>query len=60
MSDDYENVTEEMRTLARYATEAFDNTLDIVGQTGREGWQEVAGYRQKNYTWWKHVAVKET
>jgi len=51
-------VTEEMRTLARYATEAFDNTLDIVGQTGREGWQEIAGYRQKNYIPHVHSSKK--
>lgn len=51
-------VTEEMRKLAGYATKAFDDTLDIVGQTGREGWQEIAGYRQKNYIPHVHSSEK--
>ena len=51
-------ITEEMKTLATYATKAFDDTLDIVGQTGREGWQEIAGYRQKNYIPHVHSSEK--
>ena len=34
-----------MRKLSSYATKAFDDTLDIVAQTGREGWDEIAGRR---------------
>ena len=34
-------ITPEMRKLSSYATKAFDDTLDIVAQTGREGWDEI-------------------
>jgi len=46
MSDE---ITVEMRNLSKYATKAFDDTLDIVAQTGREGWDEIAGRRVPNY-----------
>jgi len=42
-------VTIEMRNLSKLATKAFDDTLDIVAQTGREGWDEIAGRRVPNY-----------
>ena len=42
-------ITPEMRKLSSYATKAFDDTLDIVAQTGREGWDEIAGRRVPNY-----------
>jgi len=42
-------ITVEMRNLSKYATQAFDDTLDIVAQTGREGWDEIAGRRVPNY-----------
>jgi len=42
-------ITVEMRNLSKYATKAFDDTLDIVAQTGREGWDEIAGRRVPNY-----------
>jgi hypothetical protein len=46
MSDE---ITVEMRNLSKYAAKAFDDTLDIVAQTGREGWDEIAGRRVPNY-----------
>ena len=42
-------ITPEMNKLSQLATKAFDNTLDIVAQTGREGWDEIAGRRVPNY-----------
>lgn len=42
-------VTIEMRNLSKLATKAFDDTLDVVAQTGREGWDEIAGRRVPNY-----------
>ena len=42
-------VTPEMRNLSKLATKAFDDTLDVVAQTGREGWDEIAGRRVPNY-----------
>lgn len=42
-------ITPEMKTLSSYAAKAFDDTLDIVAQTGREGWDEIAGRRVPNY-----------
>ena len=42
-------ITPEMKNLSTLATKAFDNTLDIVAQTGREGWDEIAGRRVPNY-----------
>jgi hypothetical protein len=42
-------ITPEMRTLSSYAAKAFDDTLDVVAQTGREGWDEIAGRRVPNY-----------
>lgn len=51
-------ITDEMRKLVTFADEAFDNTLDIVAQTGREGWQEVARFRQKNYIPHVHSQTK--
>jgi len=53
-------ITQEMRTLAQYATKAFDDTLDIVAQTGREGWENVAGYRKANYIPHVHSSTKLT
>lgn len=51
-------VTKEMKTLSQYAKEAFDNTLDIVGQTGREGWKDVALTRKSNYVPHVHSSTK--
>tara|TARA_R100000315_G_scaffold61576_1_gene40406 strand:+ start:2283 stop:5654 length:3372 start_codon:yes stop_codon:yes gene_type:complete len=42
-------ITPEMKNLSKLAAKAFDNTLDIVAQTGREGWNEIAGRRVPNY-----------
>ena len=42
-------ITPEMKNLSTLAAKAFDNTLDIVAQTGREGWNEIAGRRVPNY-----------
>jgi len=42
-------ITPEMTKLSSLATKAFDNTLDVVAQTGREGWDEIAGRRVPNY-----------
>ena len=42
-------ITQEMKNLAILAKKVFDDTLDIVGQTGREGWQDVAKFRKANY-----------
>ena len=42
-------ITTEMRKLSSLAAKAFDDTLDVVAQTGREGWDEIAGRRVPNY-----------
>jgi len=42
-------ITPEMTKLSSLATKAFDDTLDIVAQTGREGWSDIAGRRVPNY-----------
>jgi hypothetical protein len=42
-------ITPEMKNLSTLATKAFDDTLDIVAQTGREGWSDIAGRRVPNY-----------
>ena len=42
-------ITPEMNKLSAFATKAFDDTLDVVAQTGREGWDEIAGRRVPNY-----------
>lgn len=51
-------VTQEMRNLAKYADQAFNDTLDIISQTGREGWEEVARFRKKNYIPHVHSPTK--
>jgi hypothetical protein len=42
-------ITPEMKNLSTLAAKAFDDTLDVVAQTGREGWDEIAGRRVPNY-----------
>ena len=42
-------ITPEMTKLSSLATKAFDDTLDVVAQTGREGWSDIAGRRVPNY-----------
>jgi len=42
-------ITPEMKNLSTLATKAFDDTLDVVAQTGREGWSDIAGRRVPNY-----------
>ena len=44
-----DEITTEMRKLSSLAAKAFDDTLDVVAQTGREGWDEIAGRRVPNY-----------
>jgi len=51
-------VTKEMKQLAEYAGKAFDDTLDIVAQTGREGWEDVARTRKPNYIPHVHSSTK--
>nr|BAR32204.1 putative internal virion protein [uncultured Mediterranean phage uvMED] len=51
-------VTDEMKQFARLAKKVYDDTLDIVGQTGREGWQDVAKFRQNNYVPHVHKPAK--
>jgi len=51
-------VTQEMKTLVKYADDAFNNTLDITAQTGREGWEEVARTRKPNYVPHVHSSTK--
>ena len=55
---DSKEITNEMRELVSLADKAFDDTLDIIGQTGREGWKEVASFRQKNYIPHVHSQAK--
>ena len=47
-----------MKNLAKYADQAFNDTLDIVSQTGREGWEDVARFRRKNYIPHVHSSTK--
>lgn len=51
-------ITNEMKELATLSGKVFDDTLDIVSQTGREGWKEVARFRQKNYIPHVHSQAK--
>jgi len=52
-------ITPEMVTLVRkYADQAFSDTLDIVAQTGREGWEDVARFRKPNYVPHVHSPTK--
>ncbi|MBN88640.1 hypothetical protein CMO95_03560 [Candidatus Woesearchaeota archaeon] len=51
-------ITPEMKNLAKYADQAFNDTLDIVSQTGREGWEDVARFRRKNYIPHVHSSTK--
>jgi len=51
-------ISNEMRELATLSGKVFDDTLDIVSQTGREGWKEVARFRQKNYIPHVHSQAK--
>jgi len=46
---DSKEITNEMRELLPLADKAFNDTLDIISQTSREGWKEVARFRKKNY-----------
>jgi len=46
---DSKEITNEMRELLPFADKAFNDTLDIISQTSREGWKEVARFRKKNY-----------
>jgi len=55
---DSNEITNEMRKLSNLAEQGFNNTLDIVSQTGREGWKEVARFRQKNYVPHVHSYAK--
>ena len=46
----YKHVTPEMIKHANYASAALDDALSIIGQSGREGWGDIAKKRlNKNY-----------
>ena len=51
-------ITPEMKNLSTLATKAFDDTLDVVAQTGREGWSDIAGRRVPNYILYVHSPSK--
>ena len=51
-------ITPEMKQLVKYADDVFNNTLDIVAQTGREGWEDVARFRRSNYIPHVHSSTK--